>query len=122
MYLQISAISSCGVSPVVRIAADEPWMVKRALDAGAHAIMVPMCETVEQAKRIVQSAKYPSKSYPSGFRGTGAMFAPAAFNLTGRDYLLNANDKVMIFVQIESRKGLDNVEEIAQVEGIGTLS
>ncbi|KAF4968675.1 hypothetical protein FSARC_3961 [Fusarium sarcochroum] len=121
MYLQISAISSSGVSPVVRIPADEPWMVKRALDAGAHAIMVPMCETKEQAERIVESAKYPSKSYPNGFRGTGAMFAPAAFNLTGRDYLLNANSNVMIFVQIESRKGVENVEEIASVGGIDML-
>ncbi|KIL85275.1 hypothetical protein FAVG1_11706 [Fusarium avenaceum] len=121
MYLQISAISSSGVSPVVRIPADEPWMVKRALDAGAHAIMVPMCETKEQAERIVKSAKYPSKSYPNSFRGTGAMFAPAAFNLTGRDYLLNANSNVMIFVQIESRKGVENVEEIATVDGIDML-
>ncbi|RKK88453.1 hypothetical protein BFJ69_g308 [Fusarium oxysporum] len=121
MYLQISAISSSGVSPVVRIAAGEPWMVKRALDAGAHAIMVPMCETKEQAMQIVESAKYPSKSYPNGFRGTGAMFAPAAFNLTGREYLLNANSNVMIFVQIESRKGVENVEEIAKVDGIDML-
>ncbi|EGU83631.1 hypothetical protein FOXB_05879 [Fusarium oxysporum f. sp. conglutinans Fo5176] len=121
MYLQISAISSSGVSPVVRIPAGEPWMVKRALDAGAHAIMVPMCETKEQAMQIVESAKYPSKSYPNGFRGTGAMFAPAAFNLTGREYLLNANSNVMIFVQIESRKGVENVEEIAKVDGIDML-
>jgi 4-hydroxy-2-oxoheptanedioate aldolase len=119
MYLQISAITSCGVSPIVRIPADEPWMVKRALDAGAHAIMVPMCESKEQAERLVQSAKYPSEQYARGFRGAGAMFAPAAFNATGREYLLNANKRVMICVQIESRKGVENVEEIAKVEGIG---
>lgn len=121
MYLQIGAISSSGVSPVVRIPADAPWMVKRALDAGAHAIMVPMCETKEQAEQLVRAAKYPSKAHPEGIRGTGAMFAPAAFNLTGRDYLLNANDKVMVFVQIESRRGVENVEEIAKVDGIGML-
>lgn len=45
MYLQVGAISSSGVSPIVRIAGSEPWMIKRALDCGAHAIMVPMCET-----------------------------------------------------------------------------
>ncbi|RSL81141.1 hypothetical protein CEP51_006055 [Fusarium floridanum] len=121
MYLQIGAISSSGVSPIVRIPADAPWMVKRALDAGAHAIMVPMCETKEQAEQLVRAAKYPSKAHPEGIRGTGAMFAPAAFNLTGRDYLLNANDKVMVFVQIESRKGVENVQEIAKVDGIDML-
>ncbi|KAF4466035.1 aldolase citrate lyase family [Fusarium albosuccineum] len=121
MYLQIGAISSSGVSPIVRVPASEPWMIKRALDAGAHAIMVPMCETKEQAEQIVQSAKYPSQHYPDAFRGTGAMFAPAAFNLSGRDYLLKANDNVMICVQIESRKAVENVKEIASVEGIDML-
>jgi 4-hydroxy-2-oxoheptanedioate aldolase len=36
---------SAGVSPIVRVPADEPWMVKRALDAGAHGILVPMCDS-----------------------------------------------------------------------------
>ena len=45
MYLQVGAISTSGVSPIVRIPASEHWMFKRALDCGAHAIMVPMCET-----------------------------------------------------------------------------
>lgn len=49
------------------------------------------------------------------------MYAPAAFNQTGRDYLLNANDNVMVCVQIESRKAVENVEEIAAVDGIDML-
>lgn len=96
-------------------------MIKRVLDAGAHAIMVPMCETKEQAEDIVRATKYPSDNWPQGLRGAGAMFAPAAFNQTGRDYLLRANDNVMICVQIESRKAVENVEEIAKVEGIGNF-
>lgn len=47
------------------------------------------------------------------------MFAPAAFNQNGREYLLSANDNVMICVQIETRKAVENVEEIASVDGIG---
>lgn len=45
MYLAIGAIASEGSSPIVRVPASEPWMLKRAMDAGAHAIMIPMCET-----------------------------------------------------------------------------
>jgi 4-hydroxy-2-oxoheptanedioate aldolase len=67
----------------------------------------------------VRAAKYPSNKWTSGVRGAGAMFAPATFNQTGREYLLSANDNVMICVQIESRKAVENVEEIAGVEGIG---
>ncbi|KAL6248891.1 hypothetical protein RBB50_003954 [Rhinocladiella similis] len=121
MYLQVGAISTSGASPIVRIPGSEHWMMKRALDCGAHAIMVPMCETKEQAEAIVRACKYPSARWPQGTRGAGAMYAPAAFNQTGRDYLLSANDNVMICVQIESRKAVENVEEITAVDGIDML-
>ena len=49
------------------------------------------------------------------------MYAHAAFNQTGRDYLLSANDNVMICIQIESRLAVENVEEIAAVDGIDML-
>lgn len=49
------------------------------------------------------------------------MYAPAAFNQTGRDYLLTANDNVMVCVQIESRKAVENVEAIAAVDGVDML-
>ena len=45
MYHSISAIVHGGSSPIVRIPGTEPWMIKRALDAGAHGLMVPMCDT-----------------------------------------------------------------------------
>ncbi|EOO01030.1 putative aldolase citrate lyase family protein [Phaeoacremonium minimum UCRPA7] len=106
---------------MVRIPGSEHWMVKRALDCGAHAIMVPMCETREQAEAIVRACKYPSTRWPTGLRGAGAMYAPAAFNQNGREYLLSANDNVMVCVQIESRKAVENVEEIAAVDGIDML-
>ncbi|GLA30694.1 hypothetical protein AnigIFM63326_009128 [Aspergillus niger] len=121
MYLQVGAISSAGVSPIVRIPASEPWMMKRALDCGAHAIMVPMCETKEQAEAIVRGCKYPSSQWPQGMRGAGAMFAPAAFNQTSREYLTHANDNVMIIVQIESRTAVENCAAIAAVPGIDML-
>ncbi|KAI8941623.1 hypothetical protein NX059_002836 [Plenodomus lindquistii] len=121
MYLQVGAISSSGVSPIVRIPGSEHWMIKRALDCGAHAIMVPMCETKEQAEAIVRACKYPSPRWPQGARGAGAMFASSAFNQGGKEYLLNANDTVMVCVQIESRTAVENAEEIAAVDGIDMI-
>ncbi|PYH63716.1 HpcH/HpaI aldolase family protein [Aspergillus vadensis CBS 113365] len=126
MYLQVGAVSSAGVSPIVRIPASEPWMMKRALDCGAHAIMVPMCETKvrqmpEQAEAIVRGCKYPSSQWPQGLRGAGAMFAPAAFNQSSREYLTHAHDNVLIIVQIESRMAVENCAAIAAVPGIDML-
>lgn len=45
MYHAVGAVSTSGASPIVRVAGSEHWMIKRALDCGAHGIMVPMCET-----------------------------------------------------------------------------
>ncbi|KAL4933998.1 HpcH/HpaI aldolase family protein [Aspergillus undulatus] len=117
MRLSVSAIASAGSSPIVRIPSSEPWMMKRALDAGAHGIMVPMCETKEQAQAIVSGCKYPS----SGTRGAGAMFAHSAFNQSPREYLTTANENIVVIVQIESRTAIENVQEIAGVEGVDML-
>lgn len=119
MYLSINAIASAGASPIVRIPAAEPWIVKRALDAGAHGIMVPMVSTREQAEAIVSAVKYPSKAWPTGVRGIGTMFGPAIFGQDDRAYTQTANDNVSVIVQIETRTGLENCEEIVNVPGIG---
>ena len=47
------------------------------------------------------------------------MFAPANFNQNAQEYLRHANDNILVIVQIESRKAVENCEEIAQTEGIG---
>lgn len=122
MYLAVAAVASAGASPVVRVPSCEPWLIKRALDCGAHGLLVPMCETREQAERIVSACRYPhaGKGTP-GARGAGAMFAPANFLQNGREYLTHANDNITVIVQIETQKASENVEEIAAVDGIDGL-
>ncbi len=69
----------------------------------------------------MRASKYRSSRWPDGLRGAGAMFAAAAFNQTDREYLLSANDNVMVCVQIETRTAVENVEQIAAVDGIDML-
>ncbi|KAJ0416170.1 Pyruvate/Phosphoenolpyruvate kinase-like domain-containing protein [Aspergillus carlsbadensis] len=88
--------------------------MKRALDAGAHGIIVPMCETKEQAEAIVSGARYP----PAGTRGAGAMFSHSAFNIPSREQLTTANERVVVIVQIGSQKAVENCGEIAAVDGV----
>ena len=76
----------------------------------------------EQAEEIVRAMKYPSKQWPKGIRGAGAMFAPANFSQNGGDYLRTANDNILVIVQIESRLAVENCEKIAAVDGIGKSS
>ena len=53
-------------------------------------------------------------------RGAGAVIAHLNFNLDARSYLAEANEKIVVIVQIENRKGIENCAEIAAVDGIGT--
>ncbi|KKA24960.1 2-dehydro-3-deoxyglucarate aldolase [Rasamsonia emersonii CBS 393.64] len=118
MHEAVAAIAACGVSPIVRIAANEAWMVKRALDTGAHGIVVPLLYTADDARKLVESAKFP----PAGRRGFGSPFAMGPTGGVSQfEYLQTANDSLLTIVQIETKEALENVEEIAKVPGIDVL-
>jgi 4-hydroxy-2-oxoheptanedioate aldolase len=121
MHESVAAIASCGASPLVRIPANEGWMVKRALDSGAHGIVVPLLYTADDARTLVQSAKFP----PVGRRGYGSPFTMGSFategDLSGLEYLQNANESLLTIVQIETKEAIQNLDEIAKVEGIDVL-
>ncbi|KII84830.1 hypothetical protein PLICRDRAFT_146366 [Plicaturopsis crispa FD-325 SS-3] len=117
MHASVPAIAATGVAPVVRLPAGEPWMIKRALDAGAHGLMIPMVETREQAEALVRASKFP----PRGVRGCGSPFAPDVFGQTMGEYIDTANESTILIVQIESPLGLKNAQEIAAVDGVDML-
>ncbi|KAI0900105.1 Phosphoenolpyruvate/pyruvate domain-containing protein [Annulohypoxylon nitens] len=119
MHEAVPAIASCGVSPLVRIPDMQGWMIKRALDAGAHGILIPLLRSVEEAKKIVAAAKFP----PQGQRGLGSPFVMERFTPipSMTEYLQQANDSLLTMVQIETQEALDSVEEIAAIPGIDVL-
>ena len=109
MHESVAAIASCGVSPIVRVPDNQGWMVKRALDCGAHGIIVPLIYTADDVKKLVQSAKFP----PIGQRGFGSPFSMGMFDvqgaMTGLQYLQQANEALVTIVQIETKEALENV-------------
>jgi 2-dehydro-3-deoxyglucarate aldolase/4-hydroxy-2-oxoheptanedioate aldolase len=118
LRMLIATTRPAGVVPMVRVPAVQYHFLARALDIGAMGLMVPMVDTAEQARLIVQSAKYP----PVGRRG-------AAFAVAHDDYVMGdlvetmrlANEEGLLIAQIETAVGLENVEEIAAVDGIDVL-
>jgi 2-dehydro-3-deoxyglucarate aldolase/4-hydroxy-2-oxoheptanedioate aldolase len=81
-------------------------------------IMVPNVETEEQARTVVRSAKYP----PQGARGAG--FGLAHDDYQGADpvaTMRQANNELLLIAQIESVRGVENVEHIAALDGIDVL-
>ncbi|KAG7087454.1 hypothetical protein E1B28_013420 [Marasmius oreades] len=107
-----NTISASGASPIIRVPAEEVWLIKRALDSGAHGLMVPMANNVQIVRKVVEATKYP----PVGIRGFGPMFTHAAGAL-GATYQASANDDLVIAVQIEHPQAVEEIDLICQ-EGI----
>ncbi|KAH6951994.1 Pyruvate/Phosphoenolpyruvate kinase-like domain-containing protein [Fusarium avenaceum] len=117
MHNSVAAIASQGVSPLVRTRMTHCDLIKRALDAGAHGIVVPMINTAEDAKAVVQSAKFP----PQGIRGQGSAFPGFAFGIDIPTYINMANETILTCLQIESKQGVENVDAICAVSGVDMI-
>ena len=106
------------ISPLIRIPEVNYNYIARALDLGASGIMAPMINTCEDALKIVRSSKYP----PRGVRGAGFGFAHDNYKNEGPlSYIRKANNNLINIIQIETKIGLENVEEIAAIQGVDCL-
>ena len=113
---QLQAMQGGTAHPVVRVPWNDMVAIKRTLDIGAQSLLIPYIDTAEQARNAVAYTRYP----PHGMRGYSA--APRA-SLYGRvkNYPDVCDNELCVIVQIETRVGLENIEEIAAVEGVTGL-
>jgi 4-hydroxy-2-oxoheptanedioate aldolase len=110
----VCRMGSC--MPLVRVAGLDSSLIKKALDIGASAIMVPQINNAQEARKAVQFAKYP----PKGTRGVSPIWT-LYMDVPWEDYLPRANEEVCVVVQVETPKGINNVEAIAAVEGVDVV-
>jgi 2-dehydro-3-deoxyglucarate aldolase/4-hydroxy-2-oxoheptanedioate aldolase len=106
------------IAPMVRVPRGEYTYLARALDMGAHGVMVPMVESVAEARAIAEATRYP----PRGRRGAAFGFAHDGY--TGGDVaakIAGLDERNLVIAQIETERGLDAVEDIAAVDGIDVL-
>ena len=111
MVAMFTAIEARGAVPLARVAYNEPWMVNRVLDLGAAGVIVPLVNTAEEARRAVSGCRYP----PRGRRSYGPLRASLSVGSADPERLAAG---ALCFVMIETRPGLDNVEEIAATRGL----
>ncbi len=111
------AIADAGCVPLVRVPRGDHDLIKRVLDGGAHGIVVPMVDTVEQAREAIAAAKYP----PEGNRSLGGSFHALNFDATAGDYYRKANDEILVVLQTESPQGVENAEEIYSLPGVDAI-
>jgi 4-hydroxy-2-oxoheptanedioate aldolase len=121
----IDVVASAGCIPFVRVPSANVGDIQKATDAGALGIIVPMVETVQEARNAVMFAKYPvgnlesPNTRPWGHRSTGQN---RAVSIWGKDYSTNANNNIFIMIQIESPAGVGMINNILEeVEGIDAV-
>lgn len=111
---QLQAMACATGEPVLRIPVDDFNFLKQATDAGVRTILAPMVETGTQAQRLANAMFYP----PQGKRGVGSALARASRFGADPNYLVQANHRACLLLQIETVKGIEHIDEICAVEGV----
>lgn len=104
------------VPAVVRVPGHAPEAIQAALDSGAQGVLVPRVSTAAQAAMAVKASRYP----PLGERGVGPGRA-AGYGYRIPEYLADANDRIVVAIQVETSEGLANIEAITAVGGVDVI-
>jgi len=110
---QLQAYENGTTSTVVRPVWNDPVIVKSLLDMGAQGLLFPMVQDAAEAEKAVAATRYP----PRGMRGVSISQRGNRFGRV-QDYLHTAEREICVLVQIETRQALDNISEIAAVDGV----
>ena len=99
--------------PLVRVPANDLNAIERALDIGAMGVVVPMITSAEEARGVVRATRYP----PDGTRSFGPMRA-TRYYLDAEDYVARSTENAIVWLILETRGAVAELEEIAQTPGI----
>ena len=114
MIAMLQAISTTPLTPMVRLAANDPTLIGHALDGGAMGVICPLINSPEEAASFVAACCYP----PHGVRSSGAT---RAMIYAGFDYGVHADAQVLKFAMIETADALKRLDEIAATPGLDGL-
>lgn len=115
LMLYAKALGICSLIRIPEISRD---VVLKCMDLGSGGLMAPNVETVEEARRLVEYAKYA----PMGDRGVNPVAAHSQYNPGNLiNYMKRANEETILFAMLESQKGLNNLTEILMVDGIDAV-
>jgi 4-hydroxy-2-oxoheptanedioate aldolase len=117
VFGQLQAIAPYPSHPVVRVAWNDPVIVKRTLDVGAQTLLFPFVQDAEEAARAVAATRYP----PRGIRGVAGTTRATRFGRV-KDYAKRAHEETCVLVQVETQEAVDAIESIAKVGSTGSSS
>ncbi|MEP7356016.1 MAG: aldolase/citrate lyase family protein [Anaerolineales bacterium] len=112
----LRALRNSGTSAVVRVPDTNVSTIKRALDMGAHGVILPLMRTAEDVELGFRYGRYP----PRGIRGVGGERA-VTWGLGLAEYLSDADQETLIIPLIETREAVDNIDSILAVPGLEAI-
>lgn len=116
LHTQLAMLTGSRTAALVRLANHDPAPIKHYLDLGVDGLMAPNVETAEQARQLAAAVQYP----PAGTRGIAGGIR--ATNYTrDKGYFAAARDRICLAVQIESPRGVENLGDICDVEGVDVV-
>src|ERR1700675_346086 len=113
----LCAIAAGGAKSMVRVTGySDRAGIQQALDLGADGVLVPYINTAEEARQAVSCTKYPTV-------GTRSVYFPQrTMNKAGLlGYAGNANNNLIVALQVETASCIENMAEIAAVPGVDIL-
>jgi 2-keto-3-deoxy-L-rhamnonate aldolase RhmA len=117
LLAELHAMGATSAAALVRPQSGERLRIGRALDLGAHGIMVPRIDLPEQAREAISFMRYP----PDGGRGLALSTRGAGLGELGHTQIRAINRGILGVIQIESRSAVENVVEIADIDGVDVL-
>jgi len=110
---QLQAASAYPTTAIVRPAWNDMVLIKRFLDVGVQTLLIPYVQTPQEAADAVAYTRYPLR----GVRGVAGTTRATRFGRV-KDYFKRAEEELCVLVQVETRLGLDNLEAIANTDGV----
>ncbi len=113
----IMATKGSQTTPLVRVPANDPVLIKPVLDIGAAGVIVPLVKTADDVRQAVAACRYP----PEGIRGFGPR-RPSGYGARGGpEFCQLANQTIITIVQIEQIEAFQNLDAILAVPGLTSI-
>ncbi len=114
LEIMLMAMKGSDITPIARVPWNDPVYIKYVLDLGVDGVIIPLIRDSEDIKKALSYIKYP----PEGTRGVG----PRRCVRYGLDnvvkYYYEWNKRVLLIAQIETREAINNLDDIASIEGL----
>ncbi len=112
----LRALRGSSTAAVVRVPGIEMSSIKRALDMGAHGVIVPYIQSAEEAETAFRYGRFP----PRGVRGVSGDRA-VQWGLASQEYLASADEETLIIPLIETRGAVAEIDAILDIQGLEAI-